>query len=275
MADRISEDAKKVFDSDSKVGLVAVTDDEGCPHITLLSTLGARSDHEIMFGSFCEGISKKSIARRPKAGFLLLSLNKELWRGKAVYTGSAVTGPEFDRYNDKPLFRYNSYFGIGKVWFLDLAEISDKDKLGMGAIVAGALATRALKGFARGHENGALNHNSKKLIAGLSTLKFLSVEGEDGFCTIIPIVQASPIGSGRLAFTANPYRSELMGLKPGSKAAVFCLTLDLVSVLVKGEYKGIRGGLGVVDIEKVYNPCPPLPGYVFPREELKAVTDFS
>lgn len=274
MAKRISEEARKCFDADNKIGLIAVEDDAGYPHITMISTLAAKNDREIMFGQFCEGISKQSIVKRPNIGFLMLSLDKEIWRGKAAYTGTAVTGPEFDMFNNKPLFRYNSYFGIGRVYYLDLAEISEKAKLDMGSIVAGAVWTRLAKGFARGHENGALNPLSQKLISGLSTLKFLAVKDTDGFFKIIPIVQAAPAGSGRLAFSLNPGRAELQGIPAGAKAAVFAVSLDLVGVLVKGVYAGIKGGLGIVDIDMVYNPLPPLPGYVFPKEPVRTVTEF-
>jgi hypothetical protein len=275
MPNKISEQDAKFFESDSKVGLLAVEDDAGYPHITLISTLAARNAHKMMWGQFCEGMSKKSIVKRPNAGFLILSLDKELWRGKAVYTGTATGGTEFDVYNNKPLFRYNSYFGIGRVYFMDLVEISEKSKLDMGAIISGAILSRLKMGGVRGHENGALNPWSKKLISGLSTLKFLAVKGEDGFMSIIPIVQAAPAGTGRLAFTMSPYKEELLKLKPGAKAAVLALSLELVGVLVQGTYAGVQKGLGVVDIEQVYNPMPPLPSMVFPQEPVRAVTDFS
>lgn len=274
MPDLISEQTSKFFETDSKIGLIAVEDSEGYPHITMISTLGARNSREMMFGQFCEGISKASIVQRPNTGYLVLSTDKELWRGKAVYTGSATAGPEFELFNDKPLFRYNSYFGIGRVYFLDLVEISEKSKLDMGAIISGAIWTRLRAGAAHGHENGALNLFSHKLIAGLSTLKFLAAKGEDGFYNIIPIVQAAPAGTGRLAFAMNPYRNELMKLKAGEKTAVLAMNLDLVSVLVKGVYGGTLGGLGIVDVEKVYNPLPPLPGYVYPKEPIRAVEEF-
>lgn len=275
MPDKISEQDAKFFESDSKVGLIAVEDDAGYPHVTLISTLAARNDHEMMFGQFCEGLSKKAIVQRPNTGFLILSMDKELWRGKAVYTGTATAGPEFDFFNNKPLFRYNSYFGIGRVYFMDLVEISERSKLDMGAIITGAVLTRIRKGGVRGHENGALNHLSEKLIAGLSTLKFLAVKGEDGFMTITPIVQAVPASSGRLAFTMSPYKEELMKIRPGTAAAVLSLSLELVGVLTKGTYMGVQKGLGVVDIEQVYNPMPPLPSMVFPKETIQAVTDFT
>lgn len=274
MLDRITEDTQKFFDTDNKVGLVAVEDDEGYPHITMMSTLGARNEKELMFGQFCEGLSKQFIQKRPKAGFLVLSMDKELWRGRAVWKSKTNTGPEFDKYNDKPLFRYNSYFGINTVHFMDLMDISEKSSLDMGAIIKGALLTRLKKGGAKDHMNGALNKISSDIISGLSTLKFIAAKDAEGYCRIIPIIQAAPAGSGRIVFTLSPYKDEIIHLKPGQKAAVFAMQMDTVSVLIKGTFIGIQKGLGVFDVEKVYNPLMPFPCYVYPREELKAVTEF-
>ncbi len=274
MPDTISAETQIFFDTDNKVGLVAVEDDEGYPHITMVSTLGARNEKEMMFGQFCEGQSKQFIPKRPKAGFLILSMEKELWRGRAVWKSKANTGPEYDKYNDKPLFRYNSYFGINTVHFLDLVDISEISSLDMGAIIRGALLTRLRRGSAKGHENGALNKVSYDIISGLSTLKFIAAKDDEGFCSIIPIIQAAPSGSGRIAFTLPPYRDEIEKIPPGQKAAVFAMQMDTVSVLTKGTFSGVQKGIGVFDIEKVYNPLMPFPCYVYPREELRAVTEF-
>ena len=41
------------------------------------------------FGQFTEGMSKKHILTNPKTGFLIMSLDKNIWRGKATYTHPA------------------------------------------------------------------------------------------------------------------------------------------------------------------------------------------
>lgn len=274
MPDRISEEAKKLFALDSKIALVAVKDDEGYPHVTMLSTLMAKDDKSLMFGRFCEGLSKQFIQQRPKAGFLLMSVDKELWRGRAVYTHTETVGPEFDIMNQKPLFRYNTYFGISRVFYLDLVDISEKDTLPMGAIISNALLTRLKKGAARGHNNGALNRLSRNLADGLATLKFIAAEDEEGFCRITPIVQAASASDGRLAFTPKPYTDNLAQIKPGQKASVFVMNLSLESVLLKGVYGGTGKGLCAFDVEKVYNPLMPVPGYIYPKAPIRAVTEF-
>lgn len=274
MPEKISEEAKKLFASDSKIALVAVLDGDGYPHITMLSTLMAKDEKTIMFGQFSEGLSKRFIAERRRTGFLLMSVDKEMWRGRAVFTDSATTGPEFDIFNGKPLFRYNSYFGIGRVYYLDLADITEKETLPMGAIIRSALLTRMKKAGARGNTNGALNRVSRGLTDGLSTLKFLAAEDPEGFCRITPVIQAASGSDGRIVFAPNPYGEELAAVRPGQKTAVFAMNLSLECVLTKGVYRGMQKGLCVLDVEKVYNPLMPVPGYVYPKEPLKAVEEF-
>ena len=167
--------------------------------------------------------------------------------------------------NSKPLFRYNNYFGIAQVHYLDLVDITDKETLDMGTIIRGALLTRIMQGGARGHANGAMNRISRGLASGLATLKFIAAEDEDGFCRIAPIVQATACTDGRIVFTGKPYADELGRIAPGQKVAVFAMNMALESVLTQGIYRGIQRGLGVMDVEMVYNPLLPVSGYILPQ----------
>jgi hypothetical protein len=60
--------------------------------------------------------------------------------------------------------------------------------------------------------------------------------------------------------------------------AVFSMALTMEDVLLRGTYLGIRrvGGVraGVVEVDWVYNPMPPVPGQVYPPVELKPVVEF-
>src|SRR4030066_517542 len=81
-----------------KVGLLATVTPEGLPHITLLSSLMACSPTQLSFGQFTEGTSKKNILSNPKTGFLIMSLDQNLWRGTARFTHSTRQGREYDFY---------------------------------------------------------------------------------------------------------------------------------------------------------------------------------
>ena len=86
-----------------KIGLLATVTPEGLPHVSLLSSLMACGPAQMCFGQFTEGMSKKHLPANPKTGFLIMSLDKNVWRGKASYTHSNQTGPEYDYYNNVPV----------------------------------------------------------------------------------------------------------------------------------------------------------------------------
>jgi hypothetical protein len=262
-----------------KIGLLATTDDEGLPHMTLLSSLRAASPTRLTFGQFSEGVSKGFIQRRPRAGFLVMTLQKELWRGAASFTHTAKAGPEYDAYNDEPLFRYNAYFGIHTVYFMDLAWHTGRESLPMGGIVAASMATlvtRAGLGSTRGC--AALNPWTRSLMSAMGNLKFAAYVAPDGFPRIIPILQAQAASRDRILFSPLVYGDEIEEIPTGAPLAVFGMTLKMEDVLLRGRYAGIRRVCGVrcgiAEMNWAYNPMPPVPGRIYPPTELQAVREF-
>jgi len=260
----IGEEARAILDLDSKVALLGTIDDEGCPHLTFLSSIQGLGEDKITFGQFCVGSSKVFLPKRPACAFLALTADMRWLRGTARYTHTAKTGPEFDMYNNKPLFRYNAYFGINTVWYLDLLGITGVQKLPMPQIAAGALLSRAAAPFAAQNEKSALTRFGKALFAGISNPKFLCYETTDGL-SIVPVVQAAPAGADRVVFSGLPYGEDLKALEPGAKICVMALNLDMQSVLAKGTYAG-KKGVHAMEIERVYNSMPPASGYIFPKD---------
>ena len=256
-----------------KVALVGTKDDDGCPHLTFLASLQGLGEDKLTFGQFCVGLSKEYLLRRPDCAFLALTSDMCWLRGRARYTHTAKTGPEFDMYNNKPLFRYNAYFGVNTVWYLDLLDISGVQKLPMLKIASGALLSRIAAPFAAQNEKSALTLFGKALFAGIGNPKFLCYEAEEGL-SIVPVVQAAPAGTDRVMIFGRPYGEELKALVPGAKVCVMALNLDMQSVLVKGTYTG-KQGAHVVEIERVYNSMPPAAGYIYPRAGgPEAITEF-
>ena len=266
--------AQALLALDSKVALLGTIDDEGCPHLTFLSSLQSLGEDKITFGQFCVGLSKEFLLQRPACAFLALSADMRWLRGRACFTHTAKTGPEFDMYNNKPLFRYNAYFGVNTVWYLDLLGITGLQKLPLLKVGSGALLSRAIAPFAAQNEKNALTSFGRALFAGIGFPKFLCTAGEDGL-TIVPVVQATHAGADRIVFVGRPYGKDLRGLAPGARVCVMALNLDMQSVLVKGAYAGKVAGAHVVDIERVYNSMPPASGYIFPKAaKPEAITEF-
>jgi hypothetical protein len=274
---KIREAQKKMLESDSKIGLVVTEDKDGYPHITFISSLQSLGDDQMTFGKFCEGLSKKHVVERPDVGFLALNGDMDFLRGSAVYTHTANTGEEFDNYNAKPMFRYNTYFGFNTIYYMNLEDITPLEKLNMGKIVIGAILTRIAAPMHAKSNNKALTFAGKGLFAKLDGLKFIAYTDENNKFKIIPIIQAGPAGTDRIAFSLLPFGKELKRIPKGCKAAILAVNLKMESVLVKGVYQGVSGlpRIGTLNIEKVYNSMPPKNEYIYPRKErIEAVTEF-
>jgi hypothetical protein len=262
-----------------KVGLLATVTPEGLPHVTMLSTVMACGPDQVCFGQFTEGMSKKHILQNPKTGFLVMSLDRNLWRGKATYTHSARNGREYDYYNNVPMFRYNAYFGVHTVYYLDLVEQTGKTSLPMNRIILAALQTMLARMLGGKHgRTPAINPWTRAFLDKMDNLKFLAYVGPDGYPLIIPAIQAQSLDTQHVLFSTSVYTEELMAIPAGVPLAVFSMALTMEDVLLRGTYQGIRrvGGFkaGVVEVDWVYNPMPPVPGQVYPATEIRAVTQF-
>jgi len=210
----------KEFEPDAKVGLIATVSEGELPHITLITALQARSTTELIWGQFSEGMSKRNVRKNPRVGFLIMSLSKELWRGKAVWKKALNEGDEYIMFNKKPMWRYNSYFGLHTVHYMDLVETTGREKLPMGGIVRGALMTKCAKaGASSGEQARILKPFAEDLFNDIGALKFISYIGSDGYPVIIPAIQCQAADSRRLAFAPTAYREELAAIPAGTTVA--------------------------------------------------------
>ena len=267
----------EAFAPEAKVGLVATADAAGRPHITLITTLRARAPGELVFGQFSEGRSKKYLRQRPRAGFLVLTMDRRLWRGRACWTRAATSGADYEAFNRLPMFRYNAYLGIHTVHHLDLVAVSGPDRLPVAGIAAAALLTRLARiGTGRGSE--VLSVWARDLFNDLRALKFLAYMDSDGFACIVPLLQCQAAHREALVFSPLAYGRQLRAVPPGATVAIFGLTLKMESVLVRGVFSGLRptvlGPMGRVALDWVYNSMPPLQGPIYPPEPLRPVVDF-
>jgi len=257
------------FEESAKIGLLATVDPQGLPHVSLITSIQAKRPDQLMFGQFSEGRSKRNVRGNPHVGFVVMTRDKALWRGKARWTGAATSGDDYEMYNRKPMFRYNSYFGIHTVHYLDLVELSGKQSLSAAGIVVGSLVTAlARRVFALRSSEKILTPWAERHVTKLGTLKFLSYVGGDGYPVIVPVVPCQAAGTERLVFAPTVHRAELDAIPAGATVAVFALSLQMESVLVRGRFTGYRRCAGPraggIDIDFVYNSMPPMQGPIYP-----------
>lgn len=274
----IPEDIE-TLDVELKVGILGTVNDAGLPHLTMISSLRPYSETGMVWGQFTEGLSKQYIRQNPKIGFLIMSLDKQMWRGKADFTHTAKNGPEYDNFNDLPMFRYNAYFGVHTVYYMDLVGHYGMEPLPMGKVIYAAVNTMLARIIGRKQRNQRIiNPWVKGLFNKVDNLKFIGYVGEDGYPVVIPVIQAQVIDSQRVVFSRAAYGADLEAIPAGVSMAVFGMSFSMEDVLLRGTFQGIRrvGGVrcGVVDIDWVYNSMPPVPQQIFPPVQVNAVTEF-
>ncbi len=274
-----SEADIRSFEPAMKIGLLATVNPQGQPHLSLITTLKAASERQVVWGQFTEGLSKQYVRQNPRTGWLIMSLDRHVWRGKATWTHSAQSGPDYDFYNNTPMFRYNAYFGVHTAHYMDLVSHSGESALPMNRIIFAAVKTVLARSLARGRAPlPAMNTWTQAFLRKLDNLKFLAYVDTDGYPVIVPLIQAQAANPDEVLFALGAYDQDIRRIPAGCSAALFGMALSMEDVLVRGVYRGLqrRAGLlcGSLLVDWVYNAMPPVPGQIYPPLELQAVREF-
>ena len=149
----------------------------------------------------------------------------------------------------------------------------------MGGIIRAAVKTIAAKTLGgKGAGKEVINPLTHRLMDKIDNLKFLSYVDKDGYPVITPVIQAQTTGGDRIIFASSVYRKDLKAVTQGTEVALFCMSLEMQMVLLRGVFKGYTtvGGVecGSIDVNWIYNPMPPSQGRVYPEQKLEAVSVF-
>jgi len=275
----LSEGAMKALNAGTKLGLIATVDPAGLPHITLMTSLEAKDPNHLMFGQFSSGKSKEHLRSNPLMAFVAVTLDKQTLSGHGRYTHSVREGADYEHYNMQPMFRYNTYFGINTVHYLDLLDAADVAPLPMSRIVPAAIITRLVKGvLADGSRPQPLTQMARDLFNRLDSLKFMAYVDDSGMPQMFPVIQCQAADAGRLAFSTIAGGPQLRSVPVGATVAVFAMNMMMESILVRGTFNGLSRRAvfqsGTVDIDWVYNSMPPCHGQIWPEVPLEPVESF-
>jgi len=267
------------LDVELKVGLLATVTPQGEPHLTMLSSIRPYAPDKLVWGQFTEGLSKSYILENPNCGFLIMSLDKQLWMGKAKYTHKSKQGPEMENYNNLAMFRYNAYFGVHTAYYMDLVSQSGRMALPMGNVIFAAIKTILARTLARKNtQPKVLNPWIHGLLNKLDNLKFISYVDADGFPVVLPVIQTQALDANRVVFALGAFSQELRNIPAGVRMAVFGMSFSMETVLMRGDFAGIHpvAGIpaGVVSVDWVYNSMPPVPQQIYPPVKVEAVREF-
>lgn len=281
MKKKFTAEEIKAFEPAEKLAIVATKDSEGLPHISLLSSMMAMNENKMTIGQFCLGLSKKNFQENKQISFIIITPDKKMCSGSALWTALKHEGAEYEVYNNMPMFRYNAYFGINRVHYFDLLETEGRKSLPLLGIVKSILLTLIAKGGVSTPKGEAiLKPFASEVINKADSLSFISYINSNGTSVLAPIFGAASISGKKIVFSpSKPLAKELgQALKTGMQVAIFTVNFAMQSVLIRGEFKGINKHRGIslaeVSIEKVYNSMPPCHGWIYPEKKLEAVTEF-
>ncbi len=273
-----STDDMKAFEPAMKIGLLATVNPQGLPHLTLIATLRACTPETVTWGQFTEGMSKQNLLENPKTAFLIMTLDKQVWRGKARWTHSEKGGPEFEWYNNIPMFRYNAYFGIHTVHFMELIGHTGKTPLPMNGIVFAAVKTMLARIVMPKQPKKVMNPWTLAFFNKIDNLKFLAWVDEDRYPWVVPAIQTQADDGQHLLLSTSVFGDALKAIPSGAPVAVLGMSLTMEDVLMRGTFQGIRRYAGLscarILVDWVYNPMPPAPGQIYPPLEITPVTSF-
>lgn len=267
------------LDVELKVGLLATVTPQGEPHLTMLSTIRPYAPDKLVWGQFTEGLSKGYILENPQCGFLIMSLDKQLWMGKASYTHKSKQGSEMENYNNLAMFRYNAYFGVHTVYYMDLVSQSGRMSLPMSNVIFAAIKTIIARSLAKKQtEPKVLNSWIHGLFNKLDNLKFISYVDADGFPVVLPVIQTQALDAYRVVFALGAFSEELRRIPVGVRMVVFGMSFSMETVLMRGDFTGIQpvAGIpsGIVSIDWVYNSMPPVPQQIYLPLKVEPIREF-
>jgi hypothetical protein len=258
---------------DIMLKLVSTIDKRGWPHITMISSNRIISNKELVWGAFTEGLSKKYVKENPKQGIFYMTAEMpfKFVQAKADFTHTSKEGPDLEHFNQSQLMRYFTYVRTHTAYYSNIVSATPVRDLPLLGIIKGIFKILIAKGGAKTKlPEKRLNVIGYKLFRDMIAVRVISyIDPNDGYPIMIPVIQLQATDHNRLVFPPSILKQDLMKIPVNSKVAVFGMNFEFVNQVVKGtflgykKYRGIK--LGVIDIEEIYNSCPPITGIIYPE----------
>jgi len=279
----LSDEAVEFTQAEIMLKLISTIDERRWPHITLISSNHAISKDQIVWGSFVTGQSKKNVLKNPKQGIFYMTANMpfKFLQVKADFLHAKKEGDELEYFNKLELMRYFTYVRVHTAYFNKVKAARPIRNLPLSGILVGIIKDLIGKrGAKTGLDEKRLNVLGYKLFSAPIAVRVISyIDPSDGYPVMIPCIQLQAADHNRLVFPPSVLKEDLAQIPPNSKVAVFGMNFDYANQLVKGTFTGFkkfRGiKFGVIEIEEIYNSCPPIIGKIYPEiETIPKVTEF-
>ncbi len=281
----IIEEQIKFTQPEIMLKLISTKDERGWPHITLISSNHIVDDNTLVWGAFAEGSSKEYVKDDPKQGILYMTTDTpfKFMQVKADFTHTKKDGEELEYFNRTELMRYFTYVRVHTAYFNEIVSSRPIRGMGLGGILSGIIKNLIGKGGLKTVlDEKRLNPIGYDLYTAPIAVRAIAyIDPNDGYPVIIPCIPLQAADHNRLVFPLSSNKDDLLQIPEGSKVAVHCMNFDFANQVVKGTYIGISKSrlikFGVIEIEEIYNSCPPVFGTIYPEDrkyERPKVVDF-
>lgn len=280
----ISEEGIEFTQSEIMLKLVSSIDERGLPHITMISSNRAKNENQIVWGAFTEGTSKKNVKNNPKQGIFYMTAEMpfKFLQAKVKFSHTSKEGEDLEHFNKTELMRYNVYIRVHTAYYNKIIAVTPVRNLPLSGIILGILKDMIGKGGAKTKlEEKRLDVIGYNLFRAPIAVRVISyIDPSDGYPVMIPCIQLQAADHNRLVFPPSILKQDLYQIPVNSKVAVFGMNFDFANQVVKGTFTGFkkfRGiKFGVIEIEEIYNSCPPIVGKIYPEiETIPKVTEFN
>jgi hypothetical protein len=244
----------------------------GVPNCVPVTTTTVFDEHSLVFGEFLMNKTRKNLLACDKVSVAVITESFDTWSIQGAFLGFETAGDRVDFINRSPLFRYNAYTSIRAAGAIRIESVSAKTSLSKGHYLCDFLRCITVRRFLRANNRapqsvpGAADRapimprSVIEKFARFSAVRALTYVNEKGYPVTFATVACVPAGPNRLLLGDSLFRAHSASLVPGSTVAVSVLTREPVAYQVKGLYRGIRLGSGVVDLNECYSASPPLLG---------------
>ncbi len=236
-------------------------DSEDVPNCVPATTTALFDSDTLVFGEFLMNKTRRNLLGCAKVGIAVITESFETWSIRGSFAGFETSGKHFDFINESPLFRYNAYTSIRAAGIIRIEGVSMKATLGKGRYMWDFVYAKCAETLLR-------ERNSRRVMPGPVIEKFSrfkAVRGvaycdEQKYPRTFATVAAVSCGANRLVFGDALFQACGNAITRGSMIAASVLTKEPIAYQVKGRYRGMSLGVGVVDLFECYSASPPLLG---------------
>jgi hypothetical protein len=228
---------------------------------------------QLVWGAFTEGTSKKNVKKNPKQGIFYMTAEMpfKFIQVKADFSHTKREGEELEHFNKSELMRYFTYVNVHTAYYNNVIAATPVRDLPLGGIIKGILKDMIGKGGAKtGLDEKRLNVIGHKLFTAPIAVRAIAyIDPSDGYPIIIPCIPLQAADRNRLVFPLASLKDDLLQIPIDARVAVYGMNFEFANQVVYGpfigfkKFRGIK--FGIVEIEEIYNSCPPVVGQIYPE----------